>query len=121
SNEEEQGNADTIAEEPVTADDDFVDQSIQSPTPLTPEPQQPQDIPSTSLVQSPPPQQQSSPPAPAQVILPWLDTSSIIVSADDSILWDVPTFLNRLSFTVFTLFALSSFFTLDFSFRISRS
>nr|GFC36194.1 hypothetical protein [Tanacetum cinerariifolium] len=66
SNEEEQGNADTIAEEPVTADDDFVDQSIQSPTPLTPEPQQPQDIPSTSLVQSPPPQQQSSPPAPAQ-------------------------------------------------------
>nr|GFD35234.1 hypothetical protein [Tanacetum cinerariifolium] len=48
SNEEEQGNADTTAEEPITAVDDFVDQSIQSPTPLTLQPQQPQDIPSTS-------------------------------------------------------------------------
>nr|GEV37646.1 retrovirus-related Pol polyprotein from transposon TNT 1-94 [Tanacetum cinerariifolium] len=66
SNEEEHGNADTTAEEPVTAVDDFVDQSIQSLTPLTPQPQKPQDIPSTSHVQSPPPQQQSSPPALAQ-------------------------------------------------------
>nr|GEX43610.1 retrotransposon protein, putative, unclassified [Tanacetum cinerariifolium] len=66
SNEEEQGNADTTAEEPVTTVDDFVDQSIQSPTPLTPQPQQPQDISSTSQVQSPPPQQQSLPPALAQ-------------------------------------------------------
>nr|GEV88449.1 hypothetical protein [Tanacetum cinerariifolium] len=65
-NEEEQGNVDTTAEEPVTAVDDFVDQSIQSPTPLTLPPQQPQDIPSTSQVQSPLPQQQSSPLAPAQ-------------------------------------------------------
>nr|GEY88471.1 hypothetical protein [Tanacetum cinerariifolium] len=43
------------------------DQSIQSPTSLTPLPQQPQDIPSTSQVQSPPPQQQSPPPAQPQV------------------------------------------------------
>nr|GEV00606.1 hypothetical protein [Tanacetum cinerariifolium] len=50
----------------VTAIDDFIDQSIQSPTPLTPLPQQPQDIPSTSQVQSPPPQQQSPPPTPPQ-------------------------------------------------------
>nr|GEW28560.1 putative ribonuclease H-like domain-containing protein [Tanacetum cinerariifolium] len=61
SNEEEHGNADTTAEVPVTIVDDFVDQSIQSPTPLTPPPQQPQDIPLTSQVQSPPPQQQSPP------------------------------------------------------------
>nr|GEX95107.1 hypothetical protein [Tanacetum cinerariifolium] len=54
--EEEHG---TAVEEPVTAvvDDD---QSIPSPTPLTPPPQQPQDIPSTSHVQSPPTQHQSS-------------------------------------------------------------
>nr|GEU86971.1 hypothetical protein [Tanacetum cinerariifolium] len=50
----------------VTAIDDFVDHSIQSPTPLTPSPQQPQDIPSTLQVQSPPPQQKSPPPAPPQ-------------------------------------------------------
>nr|GEW33977.1 hypothetical protein [Tanacetum cinerariifolium]GEW51699.1 hypothetical protein [Tanacetum cinerariifolium] len=42
------------------------DQSIQSPTLLTPPPQQPQDIPSTSQVQSPLPQQQSPPPAQPQ-------------------------------------------------------
>nr|GFC00574.1 hypothetical protein [Tanacetum cinerariifolium] len=63
---EEQGNDNTAAEEPVTAVDDVTDQSIQSPTPLTPPPQQPQDIPSTSQVQSPPPQQQSPPPAQPQ-------------------------------------------------------
>nr|GEU71633.1 ribonuclease H-like domain-containing protein [Tanacetum cinerariifolium] len=61
--EEEQGNDNNAAEEPVTAVDDVVDQSIQSPSLLTPPPQQPQDIPSTSQVQSPPPQQQSPPPA----------------------------------------------------------
>nr|GEX55702.1 hypothetical protein [Tanacetum cinerariifolium] len=44
-----------------TAVDDAADQSIQSPTPLTSPPQQPQDIPSMSQVQSPPPQQQSPP------------------------------------------------------------
>nr|GEY54742.1 hypothetical protein [Tanacetum cinerariifolium] len=44
-----------------TTVDDAADQSIQSPTPLTSPPQQPQDIPSTSQVQSPPPQQQSLP------------------------------------------------------------
>nr|GEU49468.1 hypothetical protein [Tanacetum cinerariifolium] len=53
---EEHGNDDNAAKEPVTAVDD---QSIQSPTPLTPPPQQPQDIPSTSQAQSRPPQQQS--------------------------------------------------------------
>nr|GFA02888.1 hypothetical protein [Tanacetum cinerariifolium] len=63
---EEQGNDNTAAEEPVTVVDDVTDQSIQSPTPLTPPPQQPQDIPSTSQVQSPPPQQQSLPPAQPQ-------------------------------------------------------
>nr|GFD17483.1 hypothetical protein [Tanacetum cinerariifolium] len=57
--EEEQGNDNNAAEEPVTAVDVVADQSIQSPTPLTPSSQQPQDIPSTSQVQSPPPQQQS--------------------------------------------------------------
>nr|GEY65855.1 hypothetical protein [Tanacetum cinerariifolium] len=61
--EEEQGTDNAAAEEPVTDVDDVVDQSIQSPTPLTPPPQQTQDIPSTSQVQSPPPQQQSPPPA----------------------------------------------------------
>nr|GEX87068.1 hypothetical protein [Tanacetum cinerariifolium] len=42
------GTDNTAAEEPVTAVDDVADHSIQSPTPLTPPPQQPQDIPSTS-------------------------------------------------------------------------
>nr|GEU72256.1 ribonuclease H-like domain-containing protein [Tanacetum cinerariifolium] len=58
---EEQGNDDTAAEEAVTVVDDVADQSIQSPTPLTPPSEQPQDILSTSQVQSPPPQQQSPP------------------------------------------------------------
>nr|GFA12191.1 hypothetical protein [Tanacetum cinerariifolium] len=61
---EEHGNDDNATEEPVTAIDDVEDQSINSPTLLTPPPQQPQDIPSTSQVQSPPSQQQS--PTPAQ-------------------------------------------------------
>nr|GEW13484.1 hypothetical protein [Tanacetum cinerariifolium] len=43
--EEEQGNGNNAAEEPVTAVDDAISQSTQSPTPLTPLPQQPQDIP----------------------------------------------------------------------------
>nr|GEY76725.1 hypothetical protein [Tanacetum cinerariifolium] len=42
------GHDDTVAEEPVTAVDDVEDQTIQSPTPLTPPLQQPQNIPSTS-------------------------------------------------------------------------
>nr|GEW30184.1 hypothetical protein [Tanacetum cinerariifolium] len=61
--EEEHG---TAAEEPVTAADVNDDQSIPSPTLLTPPPQQPQDIPSTSQVQSPPPQHQSPPPTQPQ-------------------------------------------------------
>nr|GFA70045.1 hypothetical protein [Tanacetum cinerariifolium] len=64
--EEEQGTDNAAAEEPVTVIDDVADQSIQSPTPLTPPPQQSQDIPSTSQVQSPPLQQQSLPPAQPQ-------------------------------------------------------
>nr|GEU70124.1 ribonuclease H-like domain-containing protein [Tanacetum cinerariifolium] len=46
-----------VAGEPEEQGDDVQDQSISSPTPLTPPPQQPQDIPSTSQVQpqSPPP------------------------------------------------------------------
>nr|GEU87352.1 reverse transcriptase domain-containing protein [Tanacetum cinerariifolium] len=48
---EEQGYDNIAAEEPVTAVDDVADQSIQSPTLLTPPPQQPQDIPSTSQLQ----------------------------------------------------------------------
>nr|GEV48748.1 hypothetical protein [Tanacetum cinerariifolium] len=63
---EEQGHDNTAAEEPVTVVDDVADQSIQSPTPLTPSPQQPEDKPSTSQVQSPSPQQQSPPPAQPQ-------------------------------------------------------
>nr|GEV01750.1 hypothetical protein [Tanacetum cinerariifolium] len=60
--EEEHG---TAAEEPVTtAVDD--DQPISSPTPLTPPPQQPQDIPSTSHVQTPITQHQSPPTAQPQ-------------------------------------------------------
>nr|GEU70350.1 putative ribonuclease H-like domain-containing protein [Tanacetum cinerariifolium] len=62
----EQGHDNTAAEEPVTVVDDVVDQSIQSPTLLTPPTQQPQDLPSTSQVQSPSPQQQSPPPAQPQ-------------------------------------------------------
>nr|GEV19184.1 ribonuclease H-like domain-containing protein [Tanacetum cinerariifolium] len=46
--EEEHGTDNVVAEEPDIAVDDVADQSIQSPTPLTPPPQQPQDIPSTS-------------------------------------------------------------------------
>nr|GFC09374.1 hypothetical protein [Tanacetum cinerariifolium] len=45
---EEQGNDNNATEEPVTDVNDVEDQSIQSPTPLTLPPQQPQDIPSTS-------------------------------------------------------------------------
>nr|GEY37333.1 hypothetical protein [Tanacetum cinerariifolium] len=63
---EEQSNANNAAKEPVTAVDDVADQSVPSHTPLTPPPQQLQDIPSTSQVQSPPPQQQSPPPAQPQ-------------------------------------------------------
>nr|GEX15552.1 hypothetical protein [Tanacetum cinerariifolium] len=63
---EEQGNDNNAAKQPVTAVDDVADQFIQSPIPLTLQPQQPQDIPSTSQVQSPPPQQQSPPPAQPQ-------------------------------------------------------
>nr|GEW25065.1 ribonuclease H-like domain-containing protein [Tanacetum cinerariifolium] len=48
--EEEHDTDNAAAEEPVTAIDDVTDQSIQSPTLLTPPPQQPQDIPSTSQV-----------------------------------------------------------------------
>nr|GEW64057.1 synaptobrevin, longin-like domain protein [Tanacetum cinerariifolium] len=59
--EEEQGNGNNAAKEPVTTVDDVTGQSTQSPTPLTPPLQQPQDIPSTSQVQSPLPQQQSPP------------------------------------------------------------
>nr|GEU97788.1 retrovirus-related Pol polyprotein from transposon TNT 1-94 [Tanacetum cinerariifolium] len=55
-NKEEQGNADTTAKEPETAipEDVANDQPIPSPTPLTPPPQKPQDVPSTSHAQSPP-------------------------------------------------------------------
>nr|GEZ94679.1 hypothetical protein [Tanacetum cinerariifolium] len=51
----EQGNADTTVEEPETTvlEDATNDQPIPSPTPLTPPPQQPQDVPSTSHAQSP--------------------------------------------------------------------
>nr|GEU41572.1 xylulose kinase-1 [Tanacetum cinerariifolium] len=45
---EEQGHDDNAAEELVTTVADVEDQTIQSPTPLTLPPQQPQDIPSTS-------------------------------------------------------------------------
>nr|GFA47880.1 hypothetical protein [Tanacetum cinerariifolium] len=45
---EEQGTDNTAAEEHVTIVDDVADHSIQSSTPLTPPPQQPQNIPSTS-------------------------------------------------------------------------
>nr|GEU45688.1 hypothetical protein [Tanacetum cinerariifolium] len=64
--EEEHGNGNNAAEEHVTAVDDVTAQSTQSLTPLTPPPQQPQDIPTTSHVQSPPLQQQSLPPAQPQ-------------------------------------------------------
>nr|GEX02523.1 hypothetical protein [Tanacetum cinerariifolium] len=71
--EEEQGTDNAATEEPVTAVDDVADQSIPSPTLLTPPPQQPQDIPSTSQVQSPPPQQQSPPPAQPQADIYHID------------------------------------------------
>nr|GEW34751.1 putative ribonuclease H-like domain-containing protein [Tanacetum cinerariifolium] len=60
-NEEEHGTADTTAEEPKTAvpEDAADDQPIPSPTPLTPPPQQPQDVPSTYHAQSHPLQQNS--------------------------------------------------------------
>nr|GFB95647.1 hypothetical protein [Tanacetum cinerariifolium] len=64
--EEEQSNNDNATEEPVIAVVDVEDQTFQSPTPLTPPPQQPQNIPSISQVQPPPPQQQSPPPAQPQ-------------------------------------------------------
>nr|GFA02282.1 hypothetical protein [Tanacetum cinerariifolium] len=56
-----QGNDNDAAQGADTAilGDDVQDQSIQSPTPLTLPPQPPQDIPSTSQVQSPPSQPQS--------------------------------------------------------------
>nr|GFA53535.1 hypothetical protein [Tanacetum cinerariifolium] len=68
SNEEEQGNAHTTAEEPKTAvlEDAADNQPIPSPTPLTPPPQQPQDVPSTSHAQSPPLQPHSPTPAQTQ-------------------------------------------------------
>nr|GEY02622.1 uncharacterized mitochondrial protein AtMg00810-like [Tanacetum cinerariifolium] len=47
-NTEEQGNGNNAAKEPVTAVDDVTGQSTQSLTLLTPPPQQPQDIPSTT-------------------------------------------------------------------------
>nr|GEV39799.1 hypothetical protein [Tanacetum cinerariifolium] len=63
--EQVQGNDNDAAQGADTAvsGDDVQDQSIPSPTPHTPPPQQPQDIPSTSQVQpqSPPPQPQSLP------------------------------------------------------------
>nr|GEW44591.1 hypothetical protein [Tanacetum cinerariifolium] len=46
--EEEQGNGNNAAEEPITVVNDVIAQSTQSPTPLTPPAQQPQDIPLTS-------------------------------------------------------------------------
>nr|GFD15682.1 hypothetical protein [Tanacetum cinerariifolium] len=66
--EEEQGNANTAAEEPETAvpKDAAEDQPIPSPTLLTPPPQQLQDVPSTSHAQSPPLQSQSPTPAQTQ-------------------------------------------------------
>nr|GEY59009.1 hypothetical protein [Tanacetum cinerariifolium] len=45
---EEHGNGNNATKEPVTTVDDVIAQSTQSPTPLTPPPQQPPDIPSTS-------------------------------------------------------------------------
>nr|GFC02855.1 hypothetical protein [Tanacetum cinerariifolium] len=65
-NAKEQGHDDNAVEKPVTAVADVEDQTIQSPTPLTPPLQQSQNIPSTSQVQSHPPQKQSPPPAQLQ-------------------------------------------------------
>nr|GFA28860.1 hypothetical protein [Tanacetum cinerariifolium] len=66
-NEEEQGTADTTAEEPkIVVPEDAYDQPIPSPTLLTPPPQQPQDVPSTSHAQSPPLQPHSPTPAQTQ-------------------------------------------------------
>nr|GFB08080.1 hypothetical protein [Tanacetum cinerariifolium] len=105
----EQGNDNNTAEEPVTAVDDVEDQSIPSPTPPTPPSQQPQDIPSTSQVQSPLPQPQSSTPAqpkgvdfPMSLLQEALDTCAALTrrvehlehdkrieSSDDTIMEDV--------------------------------
>nr|GEY70599.1 uncharacterized mitochondrial protein AtMg00810-like [Tanacetum cinerariifolium] len=65
---EEQGNADTTAEEPETAipEDAANDQPIPSPTSLNPPPQQPQDVPLTSHAQSPLLQPHSLTPAQTQ-------------------------------------------------------
>nr|GEW06625.1 putative ribonuclease H-like domain-containing protein [Tanacetum cinerariifolium] len=67
-NDEEQGTAATTAGEPETTvpEDAADDQPIPSPAPLTPPPQQPQDVPSTSLAQSPPLQKHSLTPAQTQ-------------------------------------------------------
>nr|GFC23239.1 hypothetical protein [Tanacetum cinerariifolium] len=65
-NAKEQGHDDNAVEKPVTAVADVKDQTIQSPTPLTPPLQQSQNIPSTSQVQSHLPQKQSPPPAQPQ-------------------------------------------------------
>nr|GEY72177.1 ribonuclease H-like domain, reverse transcriptase, RNA-dependent DNA polymerase [Tanacetum cinerariifolium] len=51
SDTEEEGNDDNVAEEIITAVDDVEDQSIQSPTPLTPPPQQPQDTSDDTLIE----------------------------------------------------------------------
>nr|GFA90943.1 hypothetical protein [Tanacetum cinerariifolium] len=68
SNEEEQGNANTTAKVSETAvpEDVANDQPIPSPTPLTPPPQQPQDVPSTSHAKSPPLQPHSPTPSQTQ-------------------------------------------------------
>nr|GEU35377.1 uncharacterized mitochondrial protein AtMg00810-like [Tanacetum cinerariifolium] len=84
-NEEEQGNADTTAEEPETIvpEDAVNDQPIPLPTPLTPPPQQPQDVPSTSHAQSPPLQPHSPTPAQPQ------GTSQRVDTSDDTFMEDV--------------------------------
>nr|GEU35409.1 hypothetical protein [Tanacetum cinerariifolium] len=66
--EQVQDNVDDAAQgaDTTVSGDDVQDQSIPSPTPPTPPPQQPQDLPSTSQVQSPLPQPQSPPPAQPQ-------------------------------------------------------
>nr|GEZ68789.1 hypothetical protein [Tanacetum cinerariifolium] len=86
---EEQGHDDNVAKEPVTAVDDVEDQTIHSPTPLTPPPQQPQNIPSTSQVQLPPPQQQSPPPAQPQGVYFLMSLLQEALDAYDTIMKDV--------------------------------
>nr|GEZ50920.1 hypothetical protein [Tanacetum cinerariifolium] len=86
---EEQGHDDNVAKEPVTAVDDVEDQTIHSPTPLTPPPQQPQNIPSTSQVQLPPPQQQSPPPAQPQGVYFPMSLLQEALDAYDTIMKDV--------------------------------